>query len=408
MTTISMSNEIEKLESDVLVIGGGPSGLFTAKLLSGSGLKTILVEKDSEIGRGVVCSGVISKEAFQRYALPENAVVGRIQNAELYAPDGSHLPYNHPEEAVYVVDRHIFDGELAKEAGRAGAQILLNAKVTNLQVTEGGVQATLKTPGGEKEVNSALTVIATGVSYNLQSSLGMGRPEKISKGIQVEVIARDVDRLRIYWSSQVSEGFFGWAIPLSDGRTRVGVMTEGDAATGLKNILARIGPYTNICTDIGRVKRRGIAYGAIPRSYSNRVIAVGEAAGLVKTTTGGGIYYGLISAELASGVILEAFQRQDYSAKSLSKYEKLWRSGIGREIKYGKYFHKFYSRLGDKSLDALFDAAQKDGLLPYISQNGKFDWHQNAVIKILRSPNLRKVLLWEGINQARTNVALWS
>jgi len=51
------------------------------------------------------------------------------------------------------------------------------------------------------------------------------------------------------------------------------------------------------------------------------------------------------------------FQKGDYSAKSLSKYEKLWRSDIGREIKYGKYFHKFYSRLGDKSLDALFDAA---------------------------------------------------
>lgn len=406
MTIISRNKEIDKFESDVLIIGGGPSGLFTAKLLSQSGLKTILVEKDSEIGRDVVCSGVISKEAFDRYDLPESAVASRIKNAELYAPGGNHLPYAHPEEAVYVVDRHIFDAELAKDAGQAGAQILLNAKVTNLQVTESGALTTLKTPGGEKTVNSALTVIATGVSYNLQSSLGMGRPEKISKGIQVEVQAGEVDRLRIYWSSQVSEGFFGWAIPLSDGRTRVGVMTEGDAVAGLKSILSRIGPYTNICTDIGRVKRRGIAYGTISKSYSDRVIAVGEAAGLVKTTTGGGIYYGLISAELASGVILEAFQKDDYSAKSLSKYEKLWRSGIGREIKYGKYFHRFYSRLGDKSLDALFDAAQKDGLLPYISQSGKFDWHQNAVIKILRSPNLRKVLLWEGINRARTNVAL--
>ena len=67
MTHISQNIETEKLESDVLIIGGGPSGLFTAKLLSQSGLKTILVEKDSEIGRDVVCSGVISKEAFLRY-----------------------------------------------------------------------------------------------------------------------------------------------------------------------------------------------------------------------------------------------------------------------------------------------------------------------------------------------------
>jgi len=97
----------------------------------------------------------------------------------------------------------------------------------------------------------------------------MGRPEKISKGIQVEVQASDADHLRVYWSSQVSEGFFGWAIPLSDGRTRAGLMIQEDTATGLKNLLSRIGHYTNICTDIGRVERRGIAYGAISRSYSN-------------------------------------------------------------------------------------------------------------------------------------------
>lgn len=126
----------------------------------------------------------------------------------------------------------------------------------------------------------------------------------------------------------------------------------------------------------------------------------------MKTTTGGGIYYGLISAELASGVIKEAFRTGNFSAKSLSKYERLWKRSIGSEIRYGRYFHKFYSKLKDDSLDALFDAAKEDELLPYISRSGKFDWHLNAVIKILRSPNLRKVLLWEGFNSARANIAL--
>lgn len=147
---VSKNKAIEELESDVLVIGGGPSGLFTSALLSQSGLKTILVEKDSGIDRYVVCSGVVSKEAFQRYAMSEDAVVGRIQNAELYAPGGNHLPNTHPEEAVYVVDRHIFDREPAKDAERKGVQILLNTKVTNLNVSEEGVQATLKTLRGEK------------------------------------------------------------------------------------------------------------------------------------------------------------------------------------------------------------------------------------------------------------------
>ena len=234
----------------------------------------------------------------------------------------------------------------------------------------------------------------------------MGRPQKITKGIQVEVNTEDVKRLKIYWGSKVSRGYFGWAIPIDDGRTRVGVMTDGNALEGLKNILEEVGPYTNICSDIGKVKRRGISFGTISKSYSERVIAVGEAAGLVKTTTGGGIYYGLISAEMASKVIKEAFQKEDFSAKFLSKYEKLWGRDLGREIRFGRYFHKFYSRLNDNSIDTLFDAAKKDGLLPFISENGKFDWHKNALVKVLKSPNLRKALLWEGVNKAKAKMAL--
>lgn len=199
-----------RIESfDVIVIGGGPSGLFTSALLSASGFKTALIEKESEIGKDVVCSGVISKEAFKRYDLPENAIVGRLKDAELFSPGGVQIPYSHPQEAVVVVDRHKFDAELGKTAANNGTHIMLGTKVSSLSVKEDYVEAQLKTPQGEKQVISKIAVIATGVSFNLQSSLGMGRPKKITKGIQIEVIAQDVKRLQIYWGSKVSNGYFG-------------------------------------------------------------------------------------------------------------------------------------------------------------------------------------------------------
>lgn len=401
-----MTTALNRKTYDVMVIGGGPSGLFTSFLLSKNGIKTVLIEKDSEIGKDVVCSGVISKEAFTRYKLPETAIVGSLKDAELYSPGGHQISYSHPEEAVVVVDRHKFDGELGKCAVQNGTHMMLSSRVSSLSVKEDLVEAEVKTPEGLEIIKSKMAVIATGVSFNLQTSLGMGRPKKIIKGIQVEVRAKDVKRLQIYWGNKVSNGYFGWAIPLIDGRTRIGVMTDGNAMQGLKNILNEVGQYTNICEDIGRIKRRGISFGTISKSYSNRIVAVGEAAGLVKTTTGGGIYYGLISAEIASQVIQQAFVKSDFSAKFLSKYEKLWKEEFVNEIKFGKYFHKFYSKLSDSSIDALFDAAKKDGLLTFISQEGKFDWHKNAVIKILRSPNLRKALLWQSINSAREKIAL--
>ena len=107
---------------DVVVIGGGPSGLFVSNLLSKNGINTILIEKDSEIGKDVVCSGVISKEAFERYRLPENSIVGTLQDAELHSPGGVNIPYTHPEEAVVVVDRHQFDGELGKISAQNGTK----------------------------------------------------------------------------------------------------------------------------------------------------------------------------------------------------------------------------------------------------------------------------------------------
>ncbi len=60
------------------VIGGGPSGLQTASVLTSSGLSVALFDQRADIGSGVVCSGVVSTEAINRYDLPKEAIVGSI------------------------------------------------------------------------------------------------------------------------------------------------------------------------------------------------------------------------------------------------------------------------------------------------------------------------------------------
>ncbi len=383
---------------DVIVVGGGPSGLHAASLLSDFGLNVIIFEEHSEIGKNVVCSGVVSKEAFLRFDLPKESIVGQIKDAELLSPGGVCLPYSHPETAALVVDRHIFDGKLAEHARAKGAEIWINTNVFALSVENDFVEARLKTQDGENRIRAQIAVIATGVNFKLQTALGLGRPKKIIKGIQIETKAKHLERLRVYFGTRFSSGFFGWAIPLMNRRTRVGVMTEGNALEGLKNVLLKVANNSDPCTEIGMIKRRGIAFGAIPRSYCDRIAVVGEAAGQVKTTTGGGIYYGLLGAEIASEVIKKAFKKGDFGAKTLSEYERLWKKSFGRELVLGEYFHKFYSKLDDSSIDALFGAAERDSLFSFISENGRFDWHKDAVAKILRSPSLRKVL-WNGFTR---------
>ncbi len=389
-----------------MIVGGGPSGLFTSSLLSKQGLSVALFDKESAIGDNVVCSGVVSKEAFSRYNFPGSAIVGSLKEAVLHSPSGNNIDYEHPEEDVVVVNRKLFDSELGKSAVQNGTSIFNNSKVISIKNTKEYAEVKIKAKDEIKTVRAALIVIATGVSFNLQNSLGMGRPKNILKGIQAEIKAPEVKKLNLFWGNKFSDGFFSWGIPLSNGNLKIGVMTKDNPIDCFNYTLKKLGKEKLSYSDSLKINRRGISFGQIKKNYSNRVVAVGEAAGLIKTTTGGGIYYGLISAEIASGLITEAFKEKRFDEKFLSKYQKLINNSFSKEIKFGEFFHKFYSKLNDYQINQLFDAAKEDQILDFISESGKFDWHKDAVLKIFKSPNLRNVLIKEFLRQSTRKFAI--
>lgn len=382
-----------KTDFDIIIVGGGPSGLSAASFLSDKGYSVALFDRNYVIGSDVICSGVISNEVFDRYDLPTSSIVAKLKDAELVSPYGSTLQYTHPEQSVSVVDRHKFDFELFQIAKQKGARIYTGANVRSIIKNEHCIEAEVAFDNKVNKYRSKLLVLATGVRFNLHPKLGFGRPKKILKAIQVEIDEILSDKLKLFWGSQYSNGFFGWSIPLDDGRTRVGVMTESNSRECIGNLLTELNYDQQRNRGCINFKQRGISFGSIEKSYSDRVIAVGEAAGLVKTTTGGGIFYGILSAEIACDVIDRCFTEDDFTENTLSDYESGWKNIIGNEIKHGQYFHNFFSKLSDESIDELFEAVNKDGLFDYISRSGNFDWHSGKVVKILRSPNIRRVLL---------------
>lgn len=378
---------------DIIIVGGGPSGLSAASFLTDYGYNVALFDRNNVIGEDVVCSGVISNDVFDRYDLPKSSIVAKLQDAELVSPYGSLIEYSHTSQTVSVVDRHKFDYELFKTARNKGSSVYTGSTVKSVKINDRDVHIEVQADNEIKIFKSKIVVLATGVRFNLHSKLGFGKPKKILKAIQVEIDEILNDKLKLFWGSRYSDGFFGWSIPLDDGRTRVGVMTEGSSKEGIRNLLGELDYDAEKHNGCINYKQRGISFGSISKSYSNRIIAIGESAGLVKTTTGGGIFYGILSAEIACEVIDKAFSTNDFTDNTLCEYETGWKDAIGNEIKYGQYFHNFFSRLSDDSIDELFHAVSKDGLLDYISRRGNFDWHSGTVVKILKSPNLRRVLL---------------
>lgn len=379
-------------EYDVIIVGGGPSGLSAASFLCDYGYSVALFDMSEQLGKEAVCSGVISKESFDRYNLPENTVVARLKDADLVSPSGIRIPYSHPNQAVTVVDRQRFDYELGLIATSKGADIHLNSRVRSVIPDTDSVTVEVLNIDELSCYKSKLLFLATGIKYNMHGGIGLKRPTKILKGIQVDVNRVLTKKLSIHWGERYSDGFFGWSIPLDNGKTRVGVMTEGNSDCGLENLLYDLGYKADEDEELN-IRKRGITYGSYTRPFSERVLVLGEAAGFIKTTTGGGISYGIMSAEIASDVARNCFDRNKFDISVLSEYNDRCKELFSDEIKYGRYFHSLFSKLGDSLIDDLFHAARTDGLLNFISSNGNYDWHRGTVTQIMRCPNLRRVLL---------------
>jgi flavin-dependent dehydrogenase len=131
----------------------------------------------------------------------------------------------------------------------------------------------------------------------------------------------------------------------------------------------------------------------ISRTVADRILVVGDAAGLVKPTTGGGIYYGLLTGRLAAEVLSEQLATDALRAKSLGAYEHRWRQRLGAEIRAGLAFRAVAARLSDRAIDALIDIARADGIIPLLKQTADFNWHGAAARSILRHPEFRRVVL---------------
>jgi digeranylgeranylglycerophospholipid reductase len=132
----------------------------------------------------------------------------------------------------------------------------------------------------------------------------------------------------------------------------------------------------------------------LPRTYGDRLLIVGDAAGQVKPTTGGGIYYGLLCADIAANTLHQALESDALSAMSLSSYEREWKQRLGRELKIGYWTRKLYERLNDGQVDKLFDIMQSNSIAEALLKEEKlsFDWHGEAILRVLAHSAVSKAL----------------
>ena len=376
---------------DVLIVGGGPGGLFMAARLAERGVRTIVCEEHERVGDPVHCTGVLSSESFSKFDLPNTATLNQLTSVRFLSPGGIPVNYTTASPLATVIDRPAFDRALADRAIAAGAEIRVGARVTALEADAAGARACV----GGATVQARLAVLACGATYKFQRRFGFGLPITYLQTAQRELPARHPGDVELHFGQDVAPGGFAWAVPVQrpEGAfVRVGVMASRDIRGCYERMLGRIGDRWGVLNRELQPRVKILPLGAVGRTYGDRMLAIGDAAGLVKPTTGGGIHYSILSAALAADVAVGALAGDRLDAKTLSGYERAWRAELADEFEAQHALREVATSLSDQAIDSFFELAHTDGIMPIVRATARFNEHRPLIRALFKHPPARRIL----------------
>jgi digeranylgeranylglycerophospholipid reductase len=341
---------------DVVVIGAGPSGSVAARLAADQGFKTLLIEKRQEIGTPVRCAETIGAISTKRFIQIDpkwvNAEIDlfRIVNSKGMS---ARLP---PTEKTIIVNRKVFDFELAVLAARAGASIRSQGVI-------------VKSRGGTETIRSRLVVAADGVESQIGRFAGLKTvPARQDYYIAFEYLAGGLERkinpleCEYHLDHSLAPGGYLWIFPKGKDIANIGIVIPS-------NLTSKYNPCNSLNCFIQkkfpRVEKLAVIAGGIPVSgaletmVTNGLVLVGDAAHQADPLMGGGINLGMIGASLAMQAAIPALLAGDVSAVKLHAYDVLWHQQFGKMHKTLKNIRNILANLNQERLDALVQYASE-------------------------------------------------
>jgi geranylgeranyl reductase family protein len=351
-----MLSNTMSFDADVIVAGAGPAGATAARALAASGVDTLLIDR-ADFPRNKPCGGGISERAIRRFPWLSEALahidVHRIARLRLEAPDGGALDLDSGDSSVLLVRRIEFDQALVGAARQAGARFASGFEITQAHMHPDGV--TLQARDGRR-LSAPLVVAADGVHSVIAKRLGVNRRwprESLAIDLMEETPSEWLAAVRpdVLWVAYAYQGLDGYAYIFPKvHHVNVGIgclLSHFDAAVTAAPYAMQeqfVSALANRGLLRGRSDRRRFTPFLIPvggplrRAWHGRVLFSGDAGGFVHAVTAEGIYYAMVSGELAGGAIA-AVRRAP--ARAGPAYERLWRREIGAELSDAVLIQKY-------------------------------------------------------------------
>ncbi|MEX2189437.1 MAG: NAD(P)/FAD-dependent oxidoreductase, partial [Bacteroidota bacterium] len=351
---------------DIIVVGAGPAGATAARYAAAGGASVLMLEKDRDVGYPVRCGEAVSHEGVIQFIEPDPKwIASTVTRFRLVAPNGNEV-IPRLDGLGYVLERRIFDYEVAKLAAAEGAEVVTKAYVYDLLKPDGkaeGVKVLLK---DEKiEIRGKVVIAADGVESRVGKWAGIDTTchiRDMESCAQMTIAGIDVedDVLDFYFGDDVSPGGYLWVFPKGKHTANVGLGVSVESAKKksairfLLEFVEKKFPNAAVLTQIA---------GGVPCAKTcdtivkNNVLLVGDAAHQVNPTSGGGIISGMIGGMIAGQVAAEAIKKQDLS--HLTEYQKRWHKRLGWRHEVFYTIKEAISDFSDETLNQIAAGALK-------------------------------------------------
>jgi geranylgeranyl reductase family protein len=352
---------------DVIIAGAGPGGSATASFLAQSGLDVLLLDK-SDFPRDKTCGDGLTPRALS--ILDELDVLDkvnqkgyRIKEAIVYSPKGASVTTRVPKRDdlppyMLVVPRLVLDDIVRERAVSTGAKFQGGVHVTNVEVLENGVQVQGRSGKKRYSAKGQMVVIAIGASVRLLHNMGIlkSTPRMIlAARTYYEDLQTQSGRFEFHFDGVPIPGY-GWLFPLSDSSANIGTgilhlgrsgkrMATTTAKVALEQFLElpKMKVMLSKARQIGPVKGFPLRtdFAAAP-TFGERILLVGEAAGLVNPLTGEGVDLALESGKIAAEHLAESFAAGDFTKSNLRRYDRKLRAKFQRMFTFNRRIRDWY------------------------------------------------------------------
>ena len=356
---------------EIVIVGAGPVGCYTAQLLKHYGIRTRIIEEHKEVGKPVKCAGIVGRQVFENtiISLVKSSIINQLNGALFFYKDENFKIQR--ERVAYVIDRERFDKNLSN-----GLEIEYDTKL--VEIRKEGNKYLLKT--NRDWIYANMVIGADGpisrVRKFLISEFTDNDRDEIEyyAGYQYRIkLKENIENLEIaqvYVKENIP--FFIWIIPENKDIIRLGVISKNG-----NNIIDNFLKTSEIRGEIIEKLAGVIPIGLVQKTCNESIAVVGDAAGQVKPLTGGGIYYGLKSAEILVECIKEG---------KLFEYDKRWKKRFGREIKFGLRARRIYERLNKLEVNNIFELFKENS--KFIEKVASFENHSMVFRESLKNPKI--------------------